>query len=94
MFRSCSWAHSIRLGELNINALCVMCYNGNPQTGAIARSVVAAVYGMSVAFIQVAPGVFCTYFYNHAHRLRFEKILYCIWSFLGVPTDFFNHFWI
>jgi hypothetical protein len=22
------------------------------------------------------PGVFCTYFYNHAHRLRLEKLLY------------------
>ena len=21
------------------------------------------------------PGVFCTYFYNHAHRLRLEKLL-------------------
>jgi hypothetical protein len=24
------------------------------------------------------PGVFCTYFYNHARRLRFEKLLYNI----------------
>jgi hypothetical protein len=23
-----------------------------------------------------APGVFYTYFYNHAHRLRLEKLLY------------------
>ena len=22
------------------------------------------------------PGVFCTYFYNHARRLRLEKLLY------------------
>jgi hypothetical protein len=29
------------------------------------------------------PGVFYTYFYNHAHRLRLEKPL-------EVPTDFFK----
>ena len=23
-----------------------------------------------------APGVFCIYFYEHAHRLRLEKVLY------------------
>jgi hypothetical protein len=22
------------------------------------------------------PGVFCTYFYNHAHRIRLEKLVY------------------
>jgi hypothetical protein len=32
---------------------------------------------MSVPLIQVGPpGVFYTYFYNHAHRLRLEKLLY------------------
>jgi hypothetical protein len=34
---------------------------------------------MSVALIQVgppAPGVFYTCFYNQAHRLRLEKLLY------------------
>ena len=39
-----------------------------------------------------APGVFYTSFYNHAHRLRLEKLLYK--SFLEVPTDMLNHFWI
>jgi hypothetical protein len=39
------------------------------------------------------PGVFYTkYFYNHAHRLRLEN--YYTWSFLEVPADFLNHFWI
>jgi hypothetical protein len=38
------------------------------------------------------PGIFYTYFYAHAHRLRLEN--YYIWSFLEAPTDFFNHFWI
>jgi hypothetical protein len=49
------------------------------------------------------PGIFYTgtYFYNHAHRLRLEKLLYCTgniisratatgcryWSFLEFPTD-------
>jgi hypothetical protein len=32
---------------------------------------------MSVALIRVRPPrVFCTYFYNHARRLRLEKLLY------------------
>jgi hypothetical protein len=34
---------------------------------------------MSVKKIQVGPptpGVFYTYFYNHGHRLRLEKLLY------------------
>jgi hypothetical protein len=32
-----------------------------------------------------APGVFCTSFYNHACRLRLEKLLYR--GFLEVPAD-------
>jgi hypothetical protein len=40
------------------------------------------------------PGVFYTYFYKHAHRLRLEKLLYNRWNFLEVPTDFFKYFWI
>ena len=39
-----------------------------------------------------APGVFYTYFYNHARRLRLEKLF--IQSFLEVPTGFFKYFWI
>ena len=39
------------------------------------------------------PGVFYTHFYNHARRLRLEKLL-CAESFLEVPTDFLNHIWI
>jgi hypothetical protein len=38
------------------------------------------------------PGVFYTYFYNHAHRPRLEKLLYLQWSFLEAPTDFFKYF--
>jgi hypothetical protein len=33
------------------------------------------------------PGVFYTYFYNHAHRLRLEKILYLELS--RSPNGFF-----
>ena len=38
------------------------------------------------------PGVFSTYFYNHARRLRLEKLLYLYieLSMIKVPTDFFN----
>jgi hypothetical protein len=41
------------------------------------------------------PGVFYTYFYNHAHRLRLEKLLY-LGSFLEAPTGFlkYRYFWI
>jgi hypothetical protein len=37
------------------------------------------------------PEVFYAYFYNHAYRFRLEKLLS---SFLEVPTDILNHFWI
>jgi hypothetical protein len=37
-----------------------------------------------------APGVFCTYFYNHARRLRLEKLLHLLElsRSLEVPTGF------
>jgi hypothetical protein len=38
------------------------------------------------------PGVFYTYFYNHAHRLRLEKLLYLELS--RSPNGFFKYFWI
>jgi hypothetical protein len=38
--------------------------------------------------------MFYTYSYNHAHRLRLEKLLYLVWGFLEVPTDILNRFWI
>jgi hypothetical protein len=42
-----------------------------------------------------APRVFYTYFYNHAHRLRLEKLLYIkLSTFLEVSADILNHFWI
>jgi hypothetical protein len=40
------------------------------------------------------PSLFYTYFYNHAHRLRLEKLLRYVKSLLGATTDFLNHFWI
>jgi hypothetical protein len=40
------------------------------------------------------PGVFCTYFYNHARRLRLEKLLYTELSMIKVPADILNYFWI
>ena len=36
----------------------------------------------------LAPGVFYTYFYNHAHRLRLEKLLYLELS--RSPNGFFK----
>ena len=41
--------------------------------------------------IQGDHRVFCTYFYNHARRLRLDKLL-CLE--LEAPTDFLNHFWM
>jgi hypothetical protein len=38
------------------------------------------------------PQLFYTYFYNHAHRLRLEKLLYIELS--RSPNGFLNHFWI
>ena len=38
------------------------------------------------------PGVFYTYFYNHAHRLRLEKLLYLEPS--RSSNGFFKYFWI
>jgi hypothetical protein len=38
------------------------------------------------------PRLFYTYFYNHAHRLRLEKLLYLELS--RSPNGFLNHFWI
>jgi hypothetical protein len=34
-----------------------------------------ALYNISGFHSSSTPGVFCTYFYNHAHRLRLEKLL-------------------
>jgi hypothetical protein len=48
---------------------------------------------MSVTFIRVGPrGVFYTCFYNHAHRLRLEKLLYLELS--RSSNGFFKCFWI
>jgi hypothetical protein len=38
------------------------------------------------------PGVFYTLFYNHARRLRLEKLLYPELS--RSPNGFLNYFWI
>jgi hypothetical protein len=38
------------------------------------------------------PGVFYTYFYSHAHRLRLEKLLYLELS--RSPKGFLKYFWI
>jgi hypothetical protein len=50
-------------------------------------------YKFSSPVSSPTPGVFYTYFYNYAHRLRLEKLLH-----LGVsrsPTVHFKkHFWI
>jgi hypothetical protein len=44
---------------------------------------------ISVNLIQVrSPGVFYAYFYNHAHRLRLEKLLYLELS--RSPNGFFE----
>jgi hypothetical protein len=37
------------------------------------------------------PQLFYAYFYNHARRLRLEKLLYLELS--RSPTGFLNHFW-
>jgi hypothetical protein len=59
-----------------------------------AGTVLGTVPYFSGVYSSYPPGVFYKYFYNHAHRLRLEKLLLYIQSFLGVPTDFLNHFWI
>jgi hypothetical protein len=43
-----------------------------------------------------APGVFHKYFYNHARRLRLEKLLYleCFLDVAVPVADIFNRFWI
>jgi hypothetical protein len=38
------------------------------------------------------PGVFYTYFYNHAHRLRLEKLLHLELSISS--NGFLKYFWI
>jgi hypothetical protein len=40
------------------------------------------------------PQLFYTYFYNHAHRLRLEKLLYTCIEFPRSSNGFLNHFWI
>jgi hypothetical protein len=40
------------------------------------------------------PQVFCACFYNHARRLRLEKLSHAGLSTLEAPTDFLNRFWI
>ena len=43
---------------------------------------------VSTVYSSSTPGVFCTYFYNHARRLRLEKLLYIeLPRSLEVPTD-------
>ena len=36
---------------------------------------VCGMWDVSVVHSSYTPGVFCTYFYNHAHRLHLEKLL-------------------
>jgi hypothetical protein len=41
------------------------------------------------------PDIYTRFYnYNHARRLRLEKLWYYAWGFLEVPTDILNHFWI
>ena len=44
-------------------------------------------YNISHPHSSWTPGVFYTYFYNHAHRLRLEKLLYLELS--RSPNGFF-----
>jgi hypothetical protein len=41
-----------------------------------------------------AAQLFYTYFYNHAHRLRLEKLLYLELYTVEVLTGFKNCFWV
>ena len=55
---------------------------------------IRARYRMHVSGVlsRLVPGEFRTYLYNHAHRLRLEKLLYLELS--RSPNGFLNHFWI
>ena len=47
---------------------------GYRQKGAACLAIYS-IYITGLDFVST-PGVFCTYFYNDAHRLRLEKLLY------------------
>jgi hypothetical protein len=47
----------------------------------------------SGVYSRSAPGVFDTYFYNHASRPRLEELLHVELSMVFL-ADIFNHFWI
>jgi hypothetical protein len=56
------------------------------------ESITTGILHISPPVSSWTPGVFYTYFYNHAHRLRLEKLLY-----LELPRSsngFFKYFWI
>jgi hypothetical protein len=47
---------------------------------------------LSPPVLSPTPGVFYTYFYNHAHRHRLEKLL-CAELFRS-PSRFLKYFWL
>jgi hypothetical protein len=71
---------------------------GNPEVAVIyitcnkAEKFLLYAYDKPVPFIQVRPPGYFTHFYNHAHRLRLEKILYLELS--RSSNGYLNHFWI
>jgi hypothetical protein len=77
------------------NGITVICNgNGNPLTGKAPVRVYRCNNGYQRPSFKFAPGVFYTYSYNHAHRLRLEKTIIYRASYLEVTADILDHFWI